>query len=281
MTATSNSIAHLLGGRSLVLVGCGHMGSALLEGWLDAGLPEGVLHVVEPAPSPYLVARSESGAVRLYRDALPDHPAAAVIAVKPQQIAAALPVLRPTAKVGMLVVSIAAGITLARIETELPGCRAIRVMPNTPAAIGQGVSALIASERACDADREMAEALLAAAGATVWVKREADMDSVTAVSGSGPAYVFALIETLAKAGEAEGLPRGLALTLARQTIVGAGALAARSDEPPEALRHAVTSPGGTTAAGLKHLLDPESGLEPLMLRTVRAAAERSRELADS
>ncbi len=257
------------------------MGTALVEGWLDAGLPDGVVHIVEPAPSPGLLDRAESGTVLLNPNTLPDRPTAAVIAVKPQQIAVALPVLRPAASAGTLVVSIAAGITLARIEAELPGCRAIRAMPNTPAAIGQGVSALIASEQAGDADRQLAEALLAAAGTTVWVAREGDMDSVTAVSGSGPAYVFALIETLAKAGEAEGLPRELARALARQTIIGAGALADQSVEAPEALRHAVTSPGGTTAAGLKHLLDPESGLEPLMLRTVRAAAERSRELANS
>ncbi len=279
MPAKSKQLADLLGGRSLVLVGCGHMGGALLEGWLEGGVPDGAVHIVEPVPRPALLERAASGSVSLNPDSLPEQPAAALIAVKPQLIATALPVLRPAATAGTLVISIAAGITLARIESTLPGCRAIRAMPNTPAAIGKGISALIAAESVGGADRELANALLGAAGATVWLERESDMDLVTAVSGSGPAYVFALIEALSKAGEAEGLPANLALALARQTIIGAGALAAHSEEAPEALRQAVTSPGGTTAAGLKHLLDPEAGLEQLILRTVRAAAARSRELA--
>ena len=279
MPAKSKQLADLLGGRRLVLVGCGHMGSALLEGWLDGGVPDGTVHIVEPAPGPALLGRAENGSVSLNPDSLPEQPAAALIAVKPQKIAPAVSVLRPAAAAGTLVISIAAGITIARIESTLPGCRAVRAMPNTPAAIGKGISALIAAEGVGGADRELANALLAAAGATIWLERESDMDLVTAVSGSGPAYVFALIEALSKAGEAEGLSADLALALARQTIIGAGALAAHSDEAPEALRRAVTSPGGTTAAGLKHLLDPEAGLEPLILRTVRAAAARSRELA--
>ena len=257
------------------------MGSALLEGWLRAGVPEGAVHVVEPAPSPSLRELAESGAVVLNPAALPDKPAAALIAVKPQQIETALPVLRSTAGSSWLVVSIAAGITIARLENAIPGCRAIRTMPNTPAAIRRGVTALFAPDGASDADHELADALLGAAGATVWLQNEADMDAVTAVSGSGPAWVFALIEALTKAAESEGLSTDLARVLARQTIIGAGALVHASEESPEALRRAVTSPGGTTAAGLRYLQDPESGLDPLILRTVRAAARRSRELADS
>ncbi len=281
MPQEPGALAKFLEQQELVLVGCGRMGSALLDGWLAAGVPHGMIQVIEPAPSPELLAQAETGTVLLNPAAPPLHPAAAVIAVKPQQITAALPILRPVADRGTLVVSIAAGITLARLEAELPGCRAVRAMPNTPGAIGQGITALIAADGVSEANRQLAGSLLGAAGSTVWLDREEDMDSVTAVSGSGPAYVFALIETLARAGEAEGLSGDLALALARQTVIGAGALAQHSDESPQTLRHAVTSPGGTTAAGLQHLLDPESGLEPLMRRTVQAAAARSRELADS
>ncbi len=280
MTTDAGPIAELLGGRSLLLLGCGRMGSALLEGWLSAGAPSGSVCVLEPAPSESLSALSRSGAVALNPGALPDDPAAAVVAVKPQTIDAALPALLPAAE-GLLVVSIAAGIPVRRLEAALPGCRAVRTMPNTPAAIRRGVSALFATPATSEADRELADALLGAAGATVWLDSESDMDAVTAVSGSGPAWVFALIEALGKAGEAEGLPRELARVLARQTVVGAGALVERSDESPEALREAVTSPAGTTAAGLERLLDPDIGLDPLIRRTVRAAARRSRELAGS
>ena len=275
------SLADRLAGRPVVLLGCGHMGGALLAGWLAGGVPDGAIHVLEPAPRPTLRAGASAGRVILNPDALPAGPAALVIAVKPQQIDAALPVLRRAAGAGTPVLSIAAGITLARIGQALPGCHAIRAMPNTPAAIGAGISALVAAPAVGDRDRRLAEALLAAAGGTVWLADEAEMDAVTAVSGSGPAYVFALIEALAAAGEAEGLAPELAAALARQTVIGAGALAGHSGEPPAALRRAVTSPGGTTAAGLVHLLDAERGLLPLLRRTVGAAARRSRELADS
>ena len=174
--------------------------------------------------------------------------------------------------------SVAAGVTLAAYGRSFPGAPVVRAMPNTPAAIGQGITAIVGNEQAGAAALDMAESLMAAVGRVVRLSDESQMDAVTAVSGSGPAYVFHLIESLAAAGEAEGLPADLALDLARATVAGAGALAMHEDEDPAKLREAVTSPAGTTAAGLAHLMDPDSGLGPLMRRTVAAAAARGREL---
>jgi len=261
----------------LTLLGCGKMGGAMLEGWLAAGLPPASVHVVEPHPS----AQTDAFAARGVHVGLrpPAAAAAVVIAVKPQMMADAAPAVAPLAGPSTLMLSIAAGTPIALFES-LFGATApvVRAMPNTPAAVGRGVSALVANAPG-QAFLPLAEALLAAGGETVRLSREDQIDAVTAVSGSGPAYVFHLIEALAAAGAAEGLPADLAMRLARATVCGAGELAHRSGDDAATLRRNVTSPGGTTAAALEVLMDADSGLPPLMARTVAAAAARSRALA--
>ncbi|MEL6267396.1 MAG: pyrroline-5-carboxylate reductase, partial [Pseudomonadota bacterium] len=205
-------------------------------------------------------------------------PDVAVLAVKPQMMAEAAPALAGFGGGGTLIVSIAAGTPIARFEALFgPGTPVVRAMPNTPAAVARGITAIVANATAGAAGLDRAEALLAVVGEVVRLGAEAEMDAVTGLSGSGPAYVFHLIEALAAAGEAEGLAPDLAMRLARATVSGAGALAGASAETPETLRRNVTSPGGTTAAGLAVLMP---ALPDLMARTVAAAAARSRELAD-
>ncbi|RMH48374.1 MAG: pyrroline-5-carboxylate reductase [Alphaproteobacteria bacterium] len=266
-----------IAGRGLVLVGCGKMGSALLEGWLRGGLPPDAVWVVEPNPSDWLRARAEEG-VHLSA-ALPPDPRVVVLAVKPQMMAEALPQIAQAVGAETLVLSIAAGTPIAAFEAAFgPGTAIVRAMPNTPAAIGQGISAIVGNAAAGAEDLTLAERLMRAVGDVVRLDDEAQMDAVTAVSGSGPAYVFLLIEALAAAGAAEGLSPELALRLARATVAGAGALAIEADEGPDQLRRNVTSPGGTTEAALRVLMDEAEGLGPLVRRAVHAAAERSREL---
>ncbi len=260
--------------RGLVLLGCGKMGSALLAGWLSRGLPAQAVHVVEPQPSAWLKAQGVA-----LNGTLPEAPAVALLAVKPQMMGAALPVLQSYGNGRTLFVSIAAGTTLATLGTLL-GERTpiVRTMPNTPAMVGRGITALVAGAHATAADLMLAETLMAAVGETVVLEREDLIDAVTAVSGSGPAYVFHLIEAMAAAGEAEGLPADIAMRLARATVSGAGELARLSDDSAAQLRINVTSPGGTTAAALAVLMDPEAGFPALLRRAVKAAADRGREL---
>lgn len=260
-----------LNARGLVLIGCGKMGGALLEGWLKSGLEPRAVSVIDPNPRAALLDLGIS-----VNGKLPDRPAVLVIAVKPQMMAAVLPSLHLGADT--LVISVAAGVTIGAYEAAFPGAAIVRAMPNTPAAIGQGITAIIGNDKAGEAQLALAGALMSAVGRVVRLESEGQMDAVTALSGSGPAYVFHMIEAMAAAGEAEGLGRDLALTLARATVAGAGALATVADEPPAKLREDVTSPGGTTAAGLQVLMDAEQGLPPLMRRTVAAAAARGREL---
>lgn len=260
--------------RGLVLLGCGKMGSALLEGWLNQGLPAGSVHVLEPRPSDWLQATG----VHL-NGPLPAAPAVALLAVKPQMMGEALPALQALGGGGTLFVSIAAGTSLASLEAALgAGTPVVRVMPNTPAAVGRGISALIGNPFVSPGELAQADSLMAAVGQTVMLENEGQMDAVTAVSGSGPAYVFHLIEALAAAGEAEGLPAEMAMQLARATVCGAGELARQSPESAAQLRINVTSPGGTTAAALGVLMAEDAGFPPLLRRAVKAAADRSREL---
>lgn len=259
--------------RGLVLIGCGRMGGAMLDGWLARGLPAERVWVVDPAPG----ERVQALGVHLNGE-MPERPSVAVVAVKPQLLDEAMPTLAPLADAGTLVVSVVAGVPLSRYEALGPRVPVVRTMPNTPAAIGRGITALVANATAGDAGLVRAEALMSAVGETVRLADEGQMDAVTALSGSGPAYVFHLIEALAAAGEAEGLTPDLALRLARATVAGAGALASESGEDPAALRRAVTSPGGTTQAALSVLMDDRTGLAPLLRRAVGAAARRSREL---
>ena len=261
--------------RGLVLLGCGKMGSAMLTGWLDGGLPPSSVWVIDPNPSDWVRAQN----IHL-NDTLPAQPAIVLVAVKPQMMGDALPVLKALGGGGTLFVSVAAGTSLATFEAALgAGTPIVRAMPNTPAAIGRGITALIGNATATAAEVDLADTLLSAVGQTVRLQSEAQMDAVTGVSGSGPAYVFHLIETLAAAGEAQGLDPVLALKLARATVAGAGALAEAVDEPPAQLRVNVTSPNGTTQAALEVLMDAESGFPALLTRAVAAATNRSKELS--
>lgn len=260
--------------RGLVLLGCGKMGSAMLQGWLKRGLAPGAVWVIDPNPSPWLLAQGVH-----VNDGLPARPAVVLIAVKPQMMGAALPQLAALGGGTTLFVTVAAGTTIATYESALGAAtHLVRAMPNTPAAIGRGITAICANSHATPADLDLAEELLSAVGQVVRLDGEHQMDAVTAVSGSGPAYVFHLIETLAAAGAAEGLPPDLAMRLAKATVAGAGALAEASDEGPDQLRVNVTSPGGTTAAALKVLMDETRGFPALLRAAVHAAAERGREL---
>jgi len=260
--------------RGLVMLGCGKMGSAMLEGWLKRGLPPTAVHVIDPNPSDWLRATG----VQINAD-LPADPAVLMVAVKPQMMADALPQVARFGGGGALVLSVAAGTPIAAFETAFgAGTRVIRSMPNTPAAVGRGITAIIGNSAALPTDLDLAEALLSAIGQVVRLDQEDQIDAVTGVSGSGPAYIFYMIDALAAAGEAEGLPRDLAMQLAKATVAGAGALAEQATETPEQLRINVTSPNGTTQAGLGVLMDEGRGLMPLMRATVAAAAARSREL---
>lgn len=255
------------------------MGSAMLAGWLEEGLDGGAVLVFDPAPPADTRAMMERAGI-----AIAERPhggeiaAAIVIAVKPQVIADVLPGLRPLVGAETVALSIAAGTTLANLEAGLGGVAIVRAMPNTPAQIGRGITAAVANRRVTPADKALVTALLEAVGEVVWVEEEGLIDTVTAVSGSGPAYVFLLAECLAEAGVEAGLPSEIADRLARATVAGAGELLRRSELPHHQLRHNVTSPGGTTAAALDILMS-ESGLGPLMRRAVAAAKKRSQELS--
>lgn len=260
--------------RGLVLLGCGKMGSALLAGWLAAGVPAKAIWVVEPAPSGWL-----RGAGVQLNTVLPADPAVVLVAVKPQMMAEALPGMAALGGGGTLFVSIAAGTRIAAFEALLgPMTPVVRTMPNTPAMVGRGITALVGNARATAAHLALARGLMAAVGQVVDLDDEGQIDAVTALSGSGPAYVFHLIEAMAAAGVAQGLPPDLAMQLARATVTGAGELAHRSEDPAAQLRINVTSPGGTTAAALSVLMDEATGLPPLMQRAIAAATERGREL---
>ena len=261
----------------LVLLGCGKMGSAMLEGWLANGLPLTSVWIMDPFPSDRLNELARDG---LHLNVtLPEAPAICIVAVKPQMMTEALPQIAAMGNGKTVFLSVAAGTTIAAMEAILGDqTPIIRAMPNTPAAVGRGITALIGNALVDFAALEMAEGLLQAVGQTVRLDDEAQMDAVTAVSGSGPAYVFYLIETLAAAGVAQGLPMELAMKLAKATVGGAGELAERSVETPEQLRVNVTSPNGTTAAALEVLMDKDRGFTVLLNEAVAASAKRSREL---
>ncbi|MCR9136026.1 MAG: pyrroline-5-carboxylate reductase [Alphaproteobacteria bacterium] len=272
--------ADIINSGGLLLMGCGKMGSAMLQGWLDAGVRVDAVTVIDPKPSAWLSSLADSG-LQL-NPSQPKKPKVCVLAVKPQMMGDAAPALSSFGHGGTVFVSIAAGTTLATLEEFLGAdTPIIRCMPNTPAAVGRGITALFGNDMATGDDLELAESLLAAIGKTVRLQSESQMDAVTAVSGSGPAYIFYLIEVLAEAGEAEGLPAELAMALAKATVAGAGHLAEHSEHTPSELRVHVTSPGGTTAAALSVLMDTEIGLHPPLKEAVARAAARSRELGKS
>jgi pyrroline-5-carboxylate reductase len=262
----------------ILLIGAGRMGGALLKGWLAKGL--GPVVVVETNPSPELRKLVKRGVTLLKN--IEDTPVkirALVIALKPQILKTEAVRVKAIAASGAPVISIAAGSSIKLMKAAWgKSARIVRSMPNTPGAIGEGISALYAPPDVTAKDRKLAETLLAALGETVWVKREADIDAVTAVSGSGPAYVFLMVEALAAAGEAEGLPPDVAMRLARRTVAGSGALLEADPSSAEQLRKNVTSPHGTTEAALKVLM-AKNGLPPLMKRAVSAARKRAKQLA--
>ncbi len=268
----------------LLLLGCGKMGGALLSGWLDRGLPGAQVTVIDPQPGG--VAAFTARGVRHVASAaeLPDDlvPKVVLLAVKPQMMAEAVPPLARLVRPETVFLSIAAGKTVDSLTGLLAPdggpVALVRAMPNTPAAVGRGMSVLYATPEVGDAQRALCAELMAAVGETAWIDTEAEMDAVTALSGGGPAYVFLLIETLAKAGAEAGLPPALAERLARVTVAGAGELVHRAEDSPARLRENVTSPGGTTLEALKVLMD-DDGLQPLMTKAIAAAARRSRELA--
>ena len=269
--------AKIINEGGLLLLGCGKMGTAMLRGWLNAGVQASAVTVIDPFPSDWVSGLQDQG-LKLNPDT-PDQPKVSVLAVKPQMMLEAAPSLQAFGGGNTVFVSIAAGTTLETLQAVLGNASPIvRCMPNTPAAVGQGITALFGNAAATDPDLELARNLLGAVGQTVLLDNEEQMDAVTAVSGSGPAYVFFLIEVLAEAGEREGLPADLALALAKATILGAGHLAQTDDHPPSELRVHVTSPGGTTAAALEVLMDEDKGIRQPVLEAVARAAARSREL---
>ena len=266
--------------NSMILIGAGKMGGAMLEGWLDLGLAASAITVLDPYPSAAMKALCAARGVRLNPPAAEvTAPEALLLAIKPQTFNAAASEIAGMIAPHTLVVSIMAGKTIANIKQRLPATAVVRAMPNTPASVGRGVTAVAACPKVSPAQRENANSLLTAIGRIEWVDDEALIDAVTAVSGSGPAYVFLLAETLAKAGEAAGLPADLAARLARSTVEGAGELMFRdAATAPGVLRENVTSPAGTTAAALAVLMAPD-GLQPLMTKAVAAAKRRSEELS--
>jgi pyrroline-5-carboxylate reductase len=262
---------------TLVLVGAGKMGSAMLDGWLARGLHPKKLVVIEPQPGKAVKTLARSG-LKLNPKGKITEAVVIVIAVKPQSAPEAVAPLAPYAGQATLVLSIMAGRTLRFLQQALPsGTAIIRAMPNTPAAIGRGISVAVANAKTSARQRKLAGDLLAAIGKVEWVSDETLMDAVTALSGSGPAYVFLLAEAMTKAGIAAGLPPELAAQLARETASGSGELLHRSGVDAATLRQNVTSPGGTTAAALEVLMGP-GGFDELLTRAVAAATRRSREL---
>ena len=281
MTRPTSQAAHILGdvSETIVLVGAGKMGGAMLEGWLRLGLAPKNLIVIEPQPSAEIVALAARGLRINPNQGTTGAASAILIAVKPQVATDVLPTLKPYVGASTVAVSIMAGRTLGFLKQSLPPRAAlVRAMPNTPAAIGRGITVVVPNKHVLPAHRKLVDVLLSATGAVEWIADEALMDAVTAVSGSGPAYVFLLAEALARAGAVAGLPADLASKLARATVAGSGALLHRSSEDTPTLRQNVTSPGGTTAAALEVLMATD-GLAALMEKAVAAATRRSRELA--
>ena len=266
-----------LDSSGLLLLGCGKMGSALLKGWLASDIRPESVTVIEPNPSQWL----RSIRVSLNPDSPAVSPAVCVIAVKPQIFSQAVSTVANKVVGSTLILSIAAGIRIDSLN-EVFGAEApvIRAMPNTPASIGCGVSAIVGGINARDDHLNLAENLLSAVGETVRLKHEDQMDAVTALSGSGPAYVFHMIEAMAEAGTKQGLPPETAQKLAILTVAGAGCLAKESSKNPAQLRIDVTSPAGTTESALNVLMDRKSGLIDLMSRAMCAAVERSKELGN-
>lgn len=264
---------------SIVLIGAGNMGGAMLSGWLKSGIKGSDVTVIDPGPSPAMATLiSDNGATHV--TSAPEGMKAGVLflAVKPQMMDVVLPPLKSLVGPETVVVSVAAGTTLAFMAARLGEAAMVRAMPNTPAMIGRGVTGAFANSRVSAEKRAIVHDLLKVSGPVEWVETEADIDAVTAVSGSGPAYVFYLVECMAEAGRKAGLQADLAMRLARETVAGAGELLHQSPDAAAKLRQNVTSPGGTTAAALSILM-AEDGMQPLFDKAIEAARKRAEELA--
>jgi pyrroline-5-carboxylate reductase len=269
---------------SVLLVGAGRMGGALLQGWLASGFPASRIFVQEPSPPPDIAEAIARAGIRTGTPPAMDGPPQVILlAVKPQAMDQVLPTVAPLSGPDTVVLSIAAGRSIESMARAFPADTAvIRAMPNTPAAIGRGITALCANAHTTQAQRTACERLLKASGETVWIEEEGLIDAVTAVSGSGPAYVFLLAECMAEAGRAIGLDAELAAKLARATVSGAGELLHQSQLGPDELRRNVTSPNGTTQAALDVLMGCAGvghPMQELITRAVEAAYRRARELA--
>ena len=264
---------------SLTLIGAGKMGGAMLQGWLKLGLDAGRTQIIDPHPSAEMIALCAAHGCSL-NPAQPGQTDVIVLAIKPQMFDSAGEALNTLLQPSSLLISVMAGKTIANMQARLPDARLfIRAMPNTPAAVGRGITGVYATPAVSEAQRALASTLLGAIGRVEWLENETQIDMVTALSGSGPAYVFYLAECMAKAGEAIGLPPALAARLARATVEGAGELMFQDQSiSPSQLRINVTSPAGTTAAALAVLM-ADTGLSPLMSEAVAAAKRRAEELA--
>jgi pyrroline-5-carboxylate reductase len=263
----------------VVLIGAGNMGGAMLSGWLKSGVPGSAVVVVDPGPSPAMLSTiADAGASHVTTAPAGLEAGVLFLAVKPQVMEAVLPAVKSLVGPQTVVVSVAAGKTLAFLEKHLGEAAMVRAMPNTPAMIGRGVTGAFANERVSTEQRDGVNALLGVSGPVEWVPTESDIDSVTALSGSGPAYVFYLVECMAEAGRKLGLQADLAMRLARETVAGAGELLHQSPDDAARLRQNVTSPGGTTAAALSVLM-AEDAMQPLFDKALAAARKRAEELA--
>lgn len=274
----------MLKNQTILLAGCGRMGGALLQGWLAGGLPREAVTIVEPNAEGLKQAMDTTGmTVVASADAVPEDTRFDLVflALKPQVMGDALPDYRRFAESGSLFISVAAGKSIAFFQEALgPQAGLVRAMPNTPALIGEGMTVGYATATVKTEQKELAEALFRAAGDFFWVEKEPLIDAATAVAGSGPAYIFYLMECLAKAGEEAGLTGEQATRLAVKTVAGSSRLAQESEQDLATLRQNVTSPGGTTEAALKVLMRKENGMETLIGETVGAALKRAGELAD-
>jgi pyrroline-5-carboxylate reductase len=257
----------------ILIFGCGNMGSAMLRGWLAAGTAPECFTVIDPVPS------GLPEGITLFRSASECNESfgVALLGIKPQMLASLAPDVASLLAPGALVVSILAGTRVDTLKSHFPGAHVITAMPNLAAAIGKSPLGLF-SEKADESARAEVEMLLSALGTLVWLAEEAQMDAVTALAGSGPAFVYRFIDALAQGGAAAGLPADVAATLALSMVEGAALLAAGSDESPAQLAVRVTSPGGTTAAGLA-ALDNHDALTTLIQKTLIAARDRGAELA--
>lgn len=262
---------------SVVLVGAGKMGMAMAHGWLAAGLRSSNLVLVSPRPKDNLVDFAGEKGIRLERSLTEKNPAILVLGVKPQVMPDIFPDVKASAGPETIIVSIAAGITMDRL---IEGCgtnKVVRTMPNTPAQVGKGVTGAVAGPGITETDKEIVSQLLQASGKAVWFEQEEDLNAMTGISGCGPAYVFLLVESMAAAGVNEGLDPDQAMTLARQTVIGAAGLMEEDPTDAQTLRKNVTSPKGVTAEALAVLME-EGGLPDLMKRAVSAARKRNAEL---